>query len=110
MYYWELLHPCVPMIYVHFLVQTATITKCPVEKINKNTAGEKCIKMHTSIKSSDAYVHDLSFLLDKNTLVVQCSNPLKNQLLIRSTKRHSEWTMSFGTNVNVKEQFTQKFN
>lgn len=110
MYYWELLHPCVPMIYVHFLVQTATITKCPVKK---NTAGKKCIKMHTSIKSSDAYVHDLSFLLDKNTEVVQCSNPLKIQLLILSTinaledtvksKTHSEWAMSFGTNVNVKE-------
>lgn len=54
MYCWELLHPCVSMIYVHFLVQTATITKCPVKK---NTAGKKCIKMHTSIKSSDAYVH-----------------------------------------------------
>ncbi len=41
--------------------------------------------MHTSIKSSDAYVHDLSFLLDKNTEVVQCLNPLKIQLLILNT-------------------------
>lgn len=31
----------------------------------KNTAGKKCIKLHTSIKSSDAHVHDLSFLLEK---------------------------------------------
>lgn len=54
----------------------------------KNTAGKKCIKLHTSIKSSDAHVHDLSFLLDKNTEVVQCSDPLKI-LLIQSTKTQS---------------------
>ncbi len=59
------------MIYVHVLVQTATITKCPVKK---NAAGKKGIKMHTSIKSSDAHVHDLSFLQDKNTDLAQCSN------------------------------------